>query len=436
MIDFVPEQQINITDNKGKTGLHYSASSGEHTVLASLLRIEGIIATAKDNLGKMPLHYAAECKHLSCVIALLPEMDNIGIVDNHRKSPLHYAAASGNEEMVEILLQKDPTIINFIDCHGKTAVRYAMEKNHWSISKRLLRAKAVPDLPATPSKSWLHLAARAGQIDIINERKDEIHELINLQDKKGRTPLHHASKKGHDAVIILLLDMRARANIRDKHGMLPLHLAALKCSPESVDKLVTKIVHGKLLKDNSGKLGLHYSAQTASLNKNELLYKSPEFIGFRDDTGKTPLHYAAARGQFVAIKFLVEALPADQKKTLINARDGEGKTPLHYAAKNEDYKSASFLLEHNAESIMIDCEGKYPHDFVKHNNKLKQLLGGNVQQTVMPRVEALKLPTETIASKQPGFFFDKKKRKDKKDKTNTDSQASSQSAPQGKSPGL
>ena len=41
---------------------------------------------------------------------------------------------------------------------------------------------------------------------------------------------------------------------------------------------------------------------------------------------------------------------------------------------------------------MIDCEGKYPHDFVKNNKELKQLLGGHVQQTAMPRVEALKIP--------------------------------------------
>jgi ankyrin repeat protein len=49
-------------------------------------------------------------------------------------------------------------------------------------------------------------------------------------------------------------------------------------------------------------------------------------VDARDESGCTPLHFAADRGQAVAAQLLLAA-GAD-----VNARDADGQTPLHYAA--------------------------------------------------------------------------------------------------------
>jgi ankyrin repeat protein len=87
--------------------------------------------------------------------------------------------------------------------------------------------------------------------------------------------------------------------------------------------------------------------QTAALRA--LLDGSPAAtaaaLDSRDESGCTPLHFAADRGQLAALALLLDA-GADT-----NARDADGQTPLHYAAMCEQRQvrvggavSASLLL--------------------------------------------------------------------------------------------
>lgn len=42
-------------------------------------------------------------------------------------------------------------------------------------------------------------------------KNEKIH--INIQDDKGRTPLHHAIMRNHSAIMHILLDYSANANV-------------------------------------------------------------------------------------------------------------------------------------------------------------------------------------------------------------------------------
>ena len=69
-----------------------------------------------------------------------------------------------------------------------------------------------------------------------------------------------------------------------------------------------------------------------------------------DEEGRSPLHWAADRGQTVCVQMLLEArAPAD-------ARDAEGATPLAYAVTCEYDEVVSLLLQFNA-----DPEATYLH---------------------------------------------------------------------------
>ena len=97
--------------------------------------------------------------------------------DNNGKTPLIGAAESGNNAMIEILLQQDDIILDVSDNDGRTAVSWAAEKGHILILRILLaRRRARPD----------------------------------KADNYGKTRPEWAGERGHDAVVRVLLEHKVQ----------------------------------------------------------------------------------------------------------------------------------------------------------------------------------------------------------------------------------
>ena len=77
-------------------------------------------------------------------------------------------------------------------------------------------------------------------------------------------------------------------------------------------------------------------------------------IGAKDESGKTPLHFAADQGNVCAVRALVEA-GAD-----VNAHANNKVTPLHLAAKRRDVDLLRALLEAGADPNAINKRGLTP----------------------------------------------------------------------------
>lgn len=103
---------------------------------------------------------------------------------------------------------------------------------------------------------------------------------VDARDKQGRTPLHDACLKGHDATVKLLLDRGAKVNARDENGATPLHDAALGGSAKVIALLL---------------------AHKGDLNA-------------RDKEGHTPLDYALRMDRTDAIRALRSSTPAGTTK--------------------------------------------------------------------------------------------------------------------------
>ncbi|XP_014206005.1 acyl-CoA-binding domain-containing protein 6-like [Copidosoma floridanum] len=94
----------------------------------------------------------------------------------------------------------------------------------------------------------------------------------------------------------------------------------------------------------------------SNLNKVQLfLSRDKKCIEVRDEDNMLPIHWAADRGDFNILKFLVE-VGSD-----INAQDADGQTPLHYAASCGHKDIIKYLLSKNARMIQ-DNDGLTPKD--------------------------------------------------------------------------
>ena len=77
-------------------------------------------------------------------------------------------------------------------------------------------------------------------------------------------------------------------------------------------------------------------------------------IDARDESGNTPLHFAAERSSACAVRALIDA-GAD-----VNARANNNATPLHLAAKTRDDEILRALLEAGADANAINRRGLTP----------------------------------------------------------------------------
>lgn len=84
-----------------------------------------------------------------------------------------------------------------------------------------------------------------------------------------------------------------------------------------------------------------------------------EYFAARDEfTQATPLHMAAANGHFEVIKYIIDQLPSQEvRKKAVNAVNDSGNTPMHWAALLGSLESVRLLLEAGADPLHKNLMG-------------------------------------------------------------------------------
>jgi ankyrin repeat protein len=77
----------------------------------------------------------------------------------------------------------------------------------------------------------------------------------------------------------------------------------------------------------------------------------------RDESGRTPLHYAAGAGQ-AALELLLNA------GAEVNAQSKDGSTPLHVAVDRASVEGVQVLLRAGADPELRDGQGRAPRDLL------------------------------------------------------------------------
>ena len=289
---------VNATDGYGRTPLHRAAIEGNEA-LAKLLVSKGADVNAKDKKDMTPLHWAARAGHKAVAERLIERRAELNATDKGKLTQLYWAAYAGSKDVAGLLIARGANI-NARDKRGITPIHRACGADRKATAGRL---------------------------------------LLDPNDDATQVVPRNADYKG---VAELLAAKGANLTKTDKHGLTPLHWAALTGRKKVGEFLLTKGV----------KPDVFAAAGLGKLEDLERLIKTkPALARATDRKGRTPLHFAAGRGDEAAAEILLA------NGANVNARDTRGMTPLVWAALAGDASMAEGLIAKGADVNAADSKG-------------------------------------------------------------------------------
>lgn len=187
-----------------------------------------------------------------------------------------------------------------------------------------------------------HLAAYFGLASSMSNLIQRQHD-VNCKDSFGSAPLLYAVRKGHEAVVRILLYHNADVRTRDKSGLTPLISASEKGFEATLRLIMGKNADIEIKDRGSRRASLSWAAKHGNEPMVRLLLdKTGKRVNSRDITGHTALTLACRHGYFGVVKQLVD------KGADIEVIDEFNRTPLSWAALNGHVSVVELLLVRNA----------------------------------------------------------------------------------------
>ena len=190
------------------------------------------------------------------------------IKDENKDSLLHIAVKSGNNEILELLLEKglNPLVVD------------------------------------KDNNNPLHLAAKNNNADMVATLLP-YHSLINRPGQYGNTALHFAAKNGNVAIAKSLLEKGANLEATDNSKNTPMHYAVNHEDTSFLSFLIEQ--KANISADNlSGRTPLHLATSAGNINAVKILVKNKADVNAAGEDEKTTLDYAAEWGHTEVASFL------------------------------------------------------------------------------------------------------------------------------------
>lgn len=214
----------------------------------------------------------------------------------------------------------------------------------------------------------LHLAAAAGNIDILNKilYVAKYADVVDEPNAKGETPLIKAVINGHFECVRRLLEENASVRATIQHEKNVFHIAAENGMVDVLQVLldndynITRGMINYLSDDKDGFGPIHYAVQNNHPQCVKLLLTRNAFRSLKSSLtgiyiGATPLHIAAMHNNVEIAKILVKNNPET-----ISCKNSLNWTPLHTACSYASRDMIVLLLKEGADlsAVAFGTDGK------------------------------------------------------------------------------
>ena len=353
--EFLLSQGANTeaVNNRGSTALHLAAYFG-HKSLVDYLVEKKFDVNARSNSGFTPLMFATYRGYIEVVKILNAAGNDLNISDNdYGGAAFHWACSRGPVEMAEYLLSLGCDINGYSTTDSSTPVFWSTYARNLETLQFLINKGADINIKMPDGWTALHNSARNGHVEgarILIEHGADI-EAIN---ENGWTPLFAASEGGHLEMVTFLLDKGANRNVIDSNGFTALHIATFSENLELVEHLMTKGMDVSVQNENGSTL-LHAAARRGNIEMARLFILGGAKVDIANNDGETPLGIAIIQGYDEIIELLL-----NKGVNPSRADERYERTPLHWAAIKGNTLAANYLLNNGSEVNAEDNVGKTP----------------------------------------------------------------------------
>ncbi|XP_078154105.1 uncharacterized protein LOC144549255 isoform X2 [Carex rostrata] len=292
--------------------------------------------------------------------------------DETGRTPLHFVASTGNDDIAELLLEKDPSLAYIPDSDGSFPVHTAVRMGHFEMIGLLLQW--CPDsgqLLDGNGKNILHIATKAQTATTLYRSltfskykfttsylKKMFTRMTNTMDNKGNTPLHLAAEHGDDDVNSLLIRYKGDLTLQNKEGLTAPDIAPNQLRkytkptqnepkrPLMPRKLITAAYLNQLLGLNNEEEDHpqpskeeHPPHTMVSVDDDTPMELSDSLIRSTTGMGDTILHMLSAYGHEKLVSKICM-----KDSSLLKEHNVRNETPFHHAARFGHKKTISELI--------------------------------------------------------------------------------------------
>ncbi|CAM0949441.1 unnamed protein product [Alopecurus aequalis] len=380
-----------ILDQEMSTRLLHLACRHDAAECARLLLdgghgITAPLVDARDQLMRTPLHIAAEKHSARCIQLLLSRnaRTDLRVVDgrplialevalNSRRVQVDWSVDNTVEDVLAYLQQKDLKSVRLLAEKtreiGEVAYRYAMEGRVTQLAMLLLVAE--DKISATVS---VVIDGVRTKRSIYNSLVDEVLSIGDALAKDGN------ERRKALLCEIQLLNQFGASSWKDRNidrRTLPPLLRAAKAGDMSVTKMLLMGDVDVNETDPEGNTALHWCLSSSSSTQEPrivwLLLKNGARVFQGNKLGLTPVHSAAAKGNYKALQTLL-----NHAQDCVDIPSKTKETPLFLAVKNGSLSCVQLLLRSGANPKAQNLRKQRPIDVATSQDMRFVLNSANV----------------------------------------------------------
>ena len=217
---------INLKNKKGETALYWAIynqlpklsnlllqQGGDYKRVFSLFRAKGN-QQAIEALALNLAHYGLAHQQQQFIEDAVDQVPNIGFLsDNNASSPLAIAAQNQQNTLFWVLAKGN---LHYTSTSQKSALHLAMDAHNSVLVKQLLADGSCNSMASKNGYSPFHYAIRKAYLEEANEILP--YTVIDQQDHKGWTALHHAIDASQAETVKWLIRQGANPKAKNDNG--------------------------------------------------------------------------------------------------------------------------------------------------------------------------------------------------------------------------